>query len=57
MYYFDNLDKAFDTYCSYEKRLFIGDFNTEISEPRIDSFVYEYELHNLVKMYRSYINK
>ena len=49
IYYFDNLDKAFDTYSSYEKRLLIGDFNTETSEPRIDCFVYEHELHNLVK--------
>ena len=48
IYYFDNLDKAFDTYSSYEKRLLIGDYNAEIHEPRIDSFVYEHELHNLV---------
>ena len=27
--------KAFDNYNSYEKRLFIEDLNTEISEPRI----------------------
>ena len=49
IYYFDNLDKAFGTYRSYEKLLLIGDFNTETSEPRINSFVYEQELHNLVK--------
>ena len=49
VYYFDNLDKAFDTYSSYEKRLLIGDFNTETSEPRIDSFIYEHDLQNLVK--------
>ena len=49
IYYFDNLDKAFDTYSSYEKRLLIGDFNTETSEPRIDSFTYEHDLQNLVK--------
>ena len=49
IYYFDNLDKAFDTYSSYEKHLLIGDFNTETSEPRIDSFIYEYDLQNLVK--------
>ena len=40
IYYFDNLDEAFDIYISYERRLLIGDFNTETSEPRIDSFVY-----------------
>ena len=27
----------------------IGDFNTETSEPRIDSFIYEHDLHNHVK--------
>ena len=36
IYYFDNPDKAFDTYSSYEKRLLIGNFNTETSEPCID---------------------
>ena len=49
IYYFDNLDKAFDTYNSYEKRFLIGDFNTETSEPHIDSFIYEHDLQNLVK--------
>ena len=29
IYYFDYLDKAYDTYSSYEKRLLIGEFNTE----------------------------
>ena len=49
IYYFDNLNKAFDTCSSYERRLLIGDFNMETSEPCIDSFVYEQELQNLVK--------
>ena len=49
IYYFDNLDKAFDTYSDYEKRLPVGYFNTEISEPRIESLLYEHELQNLVK--------
>ena len=44
IYYFDNLDKVFDTYSCYERCLLIGDFNRETSEPRIDSFVYEHEL-------------
>ena len=47
--YFDNLDKRFDTYSSYEKLLLMEDFNTEKSGSRIDSFIYEHELHNLVK--------
>ena len=49
IYYLDNLDKGFDTYSSYEKCLLIRDFNTETSEPRIDFFLYEHELRNLVK--------
>ena len=49
IYYFDNLDKAFDTYSSYDKRFLIGDFNTETSDPYIDSFIYEHDLQNLVK--------
>ena len=36
-------------YSSYEKPLLIGDLNTETSETHIDSFVYEHELHNLMK--------
>ena len=47
--FFDNLDKTIYTYSSYEKRLLIWDFNTETFEPRIDSFIYEHDLHNLVK--------
>ena len=43
IYYSDNLDKAFDTYSSYKKPLLIGDFNTDMIEPRLDSFVYEHE--------------
>ena len=34
---------------SYEKCLFIGDFKREVSELRVDPFVYEPELHDLVK--------
>ena len=49
VYYFDNLNKAFNTYSGYEKSLLVGSFIMEISEPRIESFVYEHELHNLVK--------
>ena len=40
---FDNLDKAFSTCSNYKKRLVIGYFNAKISEPCIESFVYEDE--------------
>ena len=29
-YYFDNIDKALDVYCQYEKILLVGDFNAQI---------------------------
>ena len=45
IYYFDNLDKSFDTYSSYEKRLLIGDFNTETSGLGIDSLIYDHDLN------------
>ena len=31
-YFFNNLDKALDTYSKYGKTLFAGDFNTETQE-------------------------
>ena len=40
---FDNLDKAFGTCSNYKKCLVIGYFNAKISEPCIESFVYEDE--------------
>ena len=48
-YYFRYLDKALDTYSNHEKVLLVGDFNTEITEHYIESFLYEHELSNLVK--------
>ena len=48
-YYVDNLDKAFDTYSCYEKRLIIGVFNTETPEPRINSFICKHELDSSAK--------
>ena len=49
LYFFDNLDKALDIYSCYEKVLLIGDFNAEVNEPLVDSFLYEHDLDNLVK--------
>ena len=48
-YFFENLDKAIDVYSHYEKVLLAGDFNAEISEFCLDSFLYQHELKNLVK--------
>ena len=49
IYYFNQLDKAIDTYNNYEKILLIGDFNAETTEPCLESFLYEHDLQNLVK--------
>ena len=48
-YFFNNLDKALDTYSRYDKVLLVGNFNTEISEQSIESFLYMHELCSLVK--------
>ena len=45
----NQLDKAIDTYNSYDKILLIGDFNAEINESYLESFLYEHDLENLVK--------
>ena len=48
-YFLENLDKAIDVYSHHEKVLLAGDFNAEISEFCLDSFLYQHELKNLVK--------
>ena len=48
-YYFNYLGKALDTYSNYEKVLVVGNFNTEITEHYIASFLYKHALSNLVK--------
>ena len=44
--FFNNLAKALHIYSKYDNDLFVGDFNTEISDQRVESFVY---MHELVK--------
>ena len=39
-YFFENLDKAINVYIHYEKVLLVRDFNGEISELCLDSFLY-----------------
>ena len=48
-YYFNNLDKAIDTYSEYEKILLVGDFNTEESENCMVSFLFHHNLKSIVK--------
>ena len=38
--FFNDLDKTLYAYSKFGKILFVGDFNTEISEERIKSFLY-----------------
>ena len=46
-YYFDNIDKALDVYCQYEKIMLIGDFNAQIGEKCFDNFLFQHELRSI----------
>ena len=48
-HFFEHLDKALDIYSNYEKVLLTGDFNSEITEPCMDSFLYQHDMTSLVK--------
>ena len=45
-HYFDNIDKALDVYCQYEKVVVLveGDFNAQIGEKCFDDFLFQHEL-------------
>ena len=51
-YFFDKLD----LYSSYENILLIGDFNAQIGETCLDTFLYQYELENVNKEPTCYKN-
>ena len=44
-----HLDKAVDIYSNFEKVLLTGDFNSEITEPCMDSFLYQHDMTSFVK--------
>ena len=48
-YYFDNIDKALDVYCQYEKVVVLieGDFNAQIGEKCFDDFLFQHELKSV----------
>ena len=48
-YYFKNLDKALDLYSHQDKKLLVGDFNTEVSDNVFSAILYQNDLENLVK--------
>ena len=47
-YYFNNLGEALDLNSRYDKKLLIGDFNTEVSDV-LSIFLHQHDLENLVK--------
>ena len=55
-YFFNTLDKALDVYAKYENVLLIGDFNAQIGETHIDTFLYQHELANISKEPTCYKN-
>ena len=55
-YLFNTLDKALDVYSNYEKVLSIGDFNAQIRETHLDTFLYQHELANINKEPTCYKN-
>ena len=48
-YFFKNLEKALDMHSYYDKILSTGDFNTEIHDHYLESFLYQHKLKSLVK--------
>ena len=42
--FFDNIDKALDIYCLYQKIVLTGDFNAQKGERLIDTFLYQHKL-------------
>ena len=48
-YFFDKLDNALDVYSNYENILLVGNFNTQIRETCLDTFLHQHELKNVNK--------
>ena len=49
-YFFDSLGRALDIYSGkYDKFLLIGDFNAEIEEPILHTFLHDYNAKSIVK--------
>ena len=48
-YYFNNLDEPFYFYSHYDKKLLVGDFNTEVSDNVLSTFLYQHDSENLVQ--------
>ena len=48
-YFFDKLDNALDVYSNYENILLVGDFNVQIGETCLDTFLCQHELEKVNK--------
>ena len=55
-YFFHRLDNALDVYSNYENILLVGDFNAEIGETCLDTFLYQHQLKNVNKELICYKN-
>ena len=47
--FFDNIDKALNVYSTYEKVILGGDFNSQIGENCIGTFMYQHNLQSINK--------
>ena len=55
-YFFDNIDKALDIYSIYEKIILGGDFNSQIGENCIETFLYQHNLQSINEEHSCYKN-
>ena len=56
-YFFDCVGKALDVYSNkYDKFLLIGDFNAEVGEINLDTFLKDYDANNIVREKTCYKN-
>ena len=54
--FFETLDKVLDVYSNYENDILIGDFNVQIGESHLDTFLCQLELANINKEPTCYKN-
>ena len=47
-YFFDKLDNALDVYSNCENIFLVGDFNTQIGETCLDTFLYQHDLESCI---------
>ena len=55
-YFCSTLHKALDVYFNYKNILLIGDFNAQVGETRLNTFLYQHELANINKEPTCYKN-